>query len=126
MNILINLIYIPLILVFRSITSIFIFREGLVSIDMEFLLLESIKVGLTIFSIITLIDLFMQQKQSETLVEYYFRRGLSTILFSTIIISILILIIPRAEYHSFFYWICLMILGELTRTLLSYLWRKRT
>lgn len=126
MNILINLIYIPLILVFRSITSIFIFREGLVSIDMEFLLLESIKVGLTIFSIITLIDLFMQQKQSETLVEYYFRRGLSTILFSTIIISILILIIPRAENNSFFYWICLMILGELTRTLLSYLWRKRT
>ena len=126
MNILINLIYIPLILVFRSITSIFIFREGLVSIDMEFLLLESIKVGLTIFSIITLIDLFMQQKQSETLVEYYFRRGLSTILFSTIIISILILIIPRAEYNSFFHWICLMILGELTRTLLSYLWRKRT
>lgn len=60
MNILINLIYIPLILVFRSITSIFIFRESLVSIDMEFLLLESIKVGLTIFSIITLIDLFMQ------------------------------------------------------------------
>ena len=37
MNILINLIYIPLIFVIRSIISVLIFREGLFSFDIEFL-----------------------------------------------------------------------------------------
>ena len=126
MNILINLIYIPLIFIFRSIISVLLFREGLFSFDIEFLLFESIKVGLIIFSIITLFDLFIHQKHSEMLVAYYFRRGLLTIIFSIIIISVLILIIPRTENSSFFFWICLMILGEFLRNLLSYLWRKRT
>lgn len=125
MKVVLNLIYFPLILIIHALGALISGNIQYYEFVFYYELVFSLKMGLMLFGLLTIFDMFYYSKEEVPLGVFFAKRGILILIISTVIISFMAWIIPRAKEESLFAWVVLFVLGELIRNYLAYLITKR-